>query len=119
MHHSDRTTKMLIAILITFILCELPSGTLAILSGIFGEVFFTHVYVNLGELMDILALFSCAVNFILYCSMSKQFRTTFKRLFWSDEMMEFLYERRKSVQSIIGHGTTGHPSGCFTEQTGV
>ena len=23
------------------------------------------------------------------------------------------------MQSIIGHGATGHPSGCFTEQTGV
>lgn len=31
--------------------------------------------------MDILALINSAINFILYCSMSRQFRTTFTLLF--------------------------------------
>lgn len=31
--------------------------------------------------MDTLALINSAVNFVLYCSMSRQFRDTFKRLF--------------------------------------
>lgn len=31
--------------------------------------------------MDILALLNSAINFILYCSMSRQFRTTFTLLF--------------------------------------
>jgi len=31
--------------------------------------------------MDILALINSSINFILYCSMSKQFRTTFTLLF--------------------------------------
>lgn len=31
--------------------------------------------------MDILALINSAINFILYCSMSRQFRTTFNDLF--------------------------------------
>lgn len=31
--------------------------------------------------MDILALLNSAINFILYCSMSRQFRTTFTILF--------------------------------------
>lgn len=31
--------------------------------------------------MDILALLNSAINFILYCSMSRQFRTTFTVLF--------------------------------------
>src|SRR5690349_21160946 len=36
---------------------------------------------NLGDLMDILALINSGINFILYCSMSKQFRDHFARLF--------------------------------------
>lgn len=31
--------------------------------------------------MDVLALINSSINFILYCSMSKQFRTTFTLLF--------------------------------------
>lgn len=34
-----------------------------------------------GDFMDILALLNSAINFILYCSMSRQFRTTFTILF--------------------------------------
>jgi hypothetical protein len=33
-----------------------------------------------GDLMDMLALFTSSVNFVLYCSMSRQFRCTFARL---------------------------------------
>ena len=32
-------------------------------------------------MMDMLALTNCTVNFILYCTMSKQFRVTFKKIF--------------------------------------
>lgn len=34
-----------------------------------------------GDLMDILALLNSGINFILYCSMSQQFRNTFQVLF--------------------------------------
>lgn len=33
-----------------------------------------------GEVMDLMALVGSAVNFVLYCSMSRQFRSTFARL---------------------------------------
>ncbi|GBP37029.1 hypothetical protein EVAR_31027_1 [Eumeta japonica] len=35
---------------------------------------------EIGDLMDVLALFTSSVNFVLYCSMSRQFRSTFARL---------------------------------------
>lgn len=82
----DRTTKMLLAVLLLFLLTEFPSGMLALLSGALGNEFFNHVYMNFGETMDILALVNSAVNFIIYCSMSRQFRDTFAFLFltrWS------------------------------------
>ncbi|XP_061386664.1 uncharacterized protein LOC133321592, partial [Musca vetustissima] len=33
------------------------------------------------DIMDIMALINSSINFILYCSMSRQFRTTFTLLF--------------------------------------
>lgn len=43
-----------------------------------------------GDLMDILALINSSINFILYCSMSRQFRSTFTLLFrprWLDKWL--------------------------------
>lgn len=77
----DRTTNILIAVLTLFIITELPQGILGLLSVVFGQKFFKTCYASLGDLMDILALFNGAVDFILYCTMSKQFRQTFGQLF--------------------------------------
>lgn len=77
----DRTTNILIAVLTLFIITELPQGILGLLSIMFGQRFFKTCYASLGDLMDILALFNGAVDFILYCTMSKQFRKTFGQLF--------------------------------------
>ena len=54
---------------------------MGILSGILGNEFFIYCYTPLGELMDMLVLTNCMVNFILYCIMSRQFRITFKKIF--------------------------------------
>lgn len=78
----DRTTRMLLAVLLLFLLTEFPSGLLALLSGILGNDFYKHVYVNVGEVMDALALINSAINFIIYCSMSQQFRNTFAYMFF-------------------------------------
>ncbi|CAK9813741.1 G-protein coupled receptor dmsr-1 [Anthophora quadrimaculata] len=78
---ADRTTKMLVAVLLLFLVTEIPQGVLGLLSGVLGDCFFRNCYHNFGEVMDILALLNGAINFILYCSMSRQFRTTFGQLF--------------------------------------
>ena len=54
---------------------------MGILSGILGNEFFIYCYTPLGELMDMLVLTNCMVNFILYCIMSRQFRITFRKIF--------------------------------------
>ncbi|XP_037873375.1 neuropeptide receptor A20 isoform X2 [Bombyx mori] len=77
---TDRTTKMLVAVLLLFLLTEFPQGILGLLSGILGRCFFKHCYNLFGELMDALALLNGAINFVLYCSMSRQFRTTFGQM---------------------------------------
>lgn len=79
---ANRTTKMLIAVLVLFLVTELPQGILGLLSGLLGRCFFKGCYDLFGELMDALALLNGAINFILYCSMSRQFRMTFRQLMW-------------------------------------
>lgn len=51
-----------------------------LLSGVLGRCFFKRCYNLFGELMDALALLNGAINFVLYCSMSRQFRTTFGQM---------------------------------------
>ena len=80
----SRTTKMMVIIIALFLITELPQGILVLISELVPG-FFTAYYVPLGDAMDIIALINNAINFTLYCTMSKQFRTTFLQLFcpWS------------------------------------
>ncbi|XP_037962349.2 G-protein coupled receptor dmsr-1-like [Plutella xylostella] len=77
---TDRTTKMLVAVLLLFLATELPQGILGLMSGVLGRCFFKRCYDLFGELMDALALLNGAINFVLYCCMSRQFRMTFGQL---------------------------------------
>lgn len=77
---SNRTTSMLVAVIVLFLVTELPQGILALLSGIL-DGFFETYYTPLGDLMDIVALINNGINFTLYCSMSDRFRRTFVGLF--------------------------------------
>ena len=55
---TDRTTKMLLAILLLFLLTEFPQGVLGLLSVILGTKFFENCYVKLGRWFRIF-LFLC------------------------------------------------------------
>lgn len=77
---NETTTRLLIAVMIVFLICEFPAGILAGLCAILGEGFFENVYQPTGSLTDLLALINSSVNFILYCFMSTQFRVTFYRV---------------------------------------
>ena len=79
-HEHNRTTYMLLCVVILFVITEFPQGVLAMIAGL-NDNFFEEVYANLGDLMDLLVLINSAVNFILYCGMSQQFRDTFRSLY--------------------------------------
>jgi hypothetical protein len=77
---------MLVAVLVLFLVTEIPQGVMALLSGVLGRQFFIKCYsTGMGEILDLLALLNSAINFLLYCSMSRQFRraarSQFRRLF--------------------------------------
>lgn len=103
---TDRTTRMLLAVLILFLVTEFPQGILGLLSVWFGEDFFTNCYHKLGEAMDILALINSAINFILYCAMSRQFRSTFSVLFRPSMLDRWLL--------VPQHNGNGDNNGCTT-----
>ncbi|XP_059088552.1 G-protein coupled receptor dmsr-1-like isoform X2 [Tigriopus californicus] len=77
----DRTTRLLIAILVLFLATEFPQGILGMLSAVHGVQYFHDCYIPLGDVWDAMALINSAINFILYCIMSKQFRRTFVETF--------------------------------------
>lgn len=70
--------------------------------------FSTHT----AEVTDVLALINSAINFILYCTMSRQFRITFKLLFWPRFLNRWLPVssqeelNRCEMREANGHTTT-------------
>ncbi|KAH3785772.1 G-protein coupled receptor dmsr-1-like [Dreissena polymorpha] len=72
----NRTTGMLLAVVVLFLLTEMPQGILTIMS-LVQDYYFNNVYMPLGDVLDIMALCNNAINFVLYSTMSKQFRDTF------------------------------------------
>ena len=64
--------------IVTCDICVLLKGIMGILSGSLGQEFFLNCYTPLGEMMDMMTLVNCMINFILYCTMSRQFRQTFR-----------------------------------------
>uniref|UniRef100_A0A7E4VE72 G_PROTEIN_RECEP_F1_2 domain-containing protein n=1 Tax=Panagrellus redivivus TaxID=6233 RepID=A0A7E4VE72_PANRE len=80
---TQRTTRMLMAIMILCVIVEFPHGLLNLGIGIYGETFAVDVYDHLGEFMEMATLFYSSVSFMLYCAMSNDFKRTFRRLFLS------------------------------------
>ena len=104
----NRTTAMLVAVVLCFVITELPQGILAFLSGVDTNIFL-NVYVPLGDVWDIIVLINSAVNFLLYCSMSRQFRQTFKDVFlsWCPQPLNNNHATPNGVQySTINAGST-------------
>ncbi|ODM90489.1 Sex peptide receptor [Orchesella cincta] len=98
---SDRTTKMLLAVLLLFLFTEFPQGLLGLLSGPLGDIFFRSCYMPLADLMDFFALLNSAINFILYCAMSRKFRETFSKLFWLKEVIKFGRQRGRKISQPV------------------
>lgn len=98
----SRTTRMLLAIIVLFLITELPQGILIVVSGIV-DGFFLNIYSLLGDSMDIIALVNNAINFLFYCTMSQHFRNSFVDLVRSSLKTCFRYSFRSDE---IGKSTS-------------
>nr|CDS35233.1 Peptide G protein-coupled receptor [Hymenolepis microstoma]CUU98277.1 Peptide G protein-coupled receptor [Hymenolepis microstoma] len=81
---NHRTTVMLVAVVVSFVITEAPQGVLITVTAIADECFMYKVYAPIGDLIDILVLLNASTNFILYCAMSAQFRKSFQELIMED-----------------------------------
>ncbi|CAI2355494.1 unnamed protein product [Caenorhabditis sp. 36 PRJEB53466] len=73
----DRTTLMLVVILLVFLITEFPQGIISILCAIFTTDVHRYLYFYIGDVLDLLSLVNSSVNFVLYCVMSSRYRQTF------------------------------------------
>uniref|UniRef100_A0A0N4Z045 G_PROTEIN_RECEP_F1_2 domain-containing protein n=1 Tax=Parastrongyloides trichosuri TaxID=131310 RepID=A0A0N4Z045_PARTI len=71
----DRTTNMLLLMVIIFLITEFPQGLFAILNAIFVQQFHYYVYAQLADILDVLSLINCFVAFIVYTSTCSKYRT--------------------------------------------
>lgn len=83
------TTLMLIVILTVFLVVEIPLAiitALHVISTLFVS-FLDYRIANLCILiLNFFLILSYPINFAIYCGMSRQFRETFKALFWRRSM---------------------------------
>ncbi|CAH8525504.1 unnamed protein product [Schistosoma turkestanicum] len=76
----NRTTGLLLTIVLCFLVIELPQGILVTCIHLI-DSFEENVYQHLGDLLDFLTLLNESISFIIYTTMSYQFRQTFCNIF--------------------------------------
>lgn len=113
----NRTTAMLLAVVGLFQLVELPHGVLTLCS-IFLPDFHNKVYTALGDVIDIMALLNNSINFVLYCTMSRQFRDQFVETFFCSGAMAVLQSSSgPSTQQRSVSGSTTATAGSSSGWT--
>ncbi|KAI6199847.1 G-PROTEIN-RECEP-F1-2 domain-containing protein [Aphelenchoides besseyi] len=76
----DRTTHMLLAIVLVFLFTELPQGIVTVLNGILSTSFRLRIYNSIGDILDLLSL--CNSCFLLAFT-GKCCSSLFGRIFFS------------------------------------
>ncbi|KAF2368240.1 7TM GPCR serpentine receptor class w (Srw) [Trinorchestia longiramus] len=97
---TEKTTRMLLAVLLLFLVVELPQSILTLLTALQGYEFFEECYMEWGDLMDLMALINSAANFFLYYIMSQQFRFTLRRMMVIKESERILPNHRCNETAI-------------------
>ncbi|GFN94562.1 FMRFamide receptor-like [Plakobranchus ocellatus] len=111
-----RVTVMMIAVILTFLVCVTPD---AILSTIFGFGYHEASYLAKGirEITDTLLGVNAGVNFLIYCAFNKVFRKSFTRLCcpqvpqtgWVTEMDETTYRRLSEAKPTAHSNNNSSP----------
>lgn len=68
----DQTSALLLAIVLVFLITEMPQGIIAIMNAIYTTHVHIYIYFNLGDILDLLSLLNSSITFILYCLMSSR-----------------------------------------------
>lgn len=76
----NRITLIMIIIIVVFLVCITPDAVMSMFFG-FGYVEEDNVVKGIREITDSLLAVNSAFNFVLYCTLSQQFRGTFCKIF--------------------------------------
>uniref|UniRef100_A0A0K0EF97 G_PROTEIN_RECEP_F1_2 domain-containing protein n=1 Tax=Strongyloides stercoralis TaxID=6248 RepID=A0A0K0EF97_STRER len=88
--YTDKTTPMLLAILIVFLMTEVPQGVVMIITAIYTNDGFNVLYRNLADILDLLSLINSSVNFVMYCVMSSRYRATFLQVVLNRKLQNYI-----------------------------
>ena len=101
------TTLMLIIVVSVFLIVEIPLAIITALH-VISSLFINFLDYRIANLCILFANFflilSYPVNFALYCGMSRQFRETFKEIFWRKS----LTANGNNVTTIMGGSRKQH-----------
>ncbi|XP_014668599.1 PREDICTED: FMRFamide receptor-like [Priapulus caudatus] len=77
-----RITGLLVALILTFFVMELPEAVVTVLMGISMQDLLTQKsFSGAVGIVNCLGTGNCALNFVIYCSLSKQYQLTFRETF--------------------------------------
>ncbi|KAM3717177.1 G-protein coupled receptor [Dirofilaria immitis] len=94
---SDRTSHLLLAIVLVFLIAEMPQGIIAIMNAVYTTHVHQHIYFNLGDILDLLSLLNSSITFVLYCLMSSRYRETF----WTVALPKCVFSRKKTSEILL------------------
>ena len=106
--NEDQTSNTLLAIVILFLICELPIACL-LFAGIFDVRILYYVARRMYLLARAIRLINASLNFILYCFMSQSFRTTFKETFGP------LFQGKRKIKPLPKFSNEGSSSHDMSE----
>jgi len=110
---SNWTTLMLVAVVVVFLVVEIPLAIVLILLIVNNTFDVEVVDSSANELatlfINMLIALSYPFNFIIYCGMSRQFRSTFRAMFCSTVICRYcrLEPIGGLATSAVGYHTTG------------
>ncbi|XP_064211809.1 thyrotropin-releasing hormone receptor isoform X6 [Tribolium castaneum] len=83
MSNENRITVMLIGVVFLFLICQTPTASFLIYSNFYEaeDLATENIHRALGNIFNFLVNINAATNFIMYCILSKKYRTTFRTLF--------------------------------------
>ena len=89
-----KITFMVLAVVVSFFICQFPYLMVTILSVKHGNAILLH---KLKLISDLLATISCSVNFLIYCVFGQKFRETANHILFSKPIVGERTCRRRNV----------------------
>nr|VZI53298.1 unnamed protein product [Spirometra erinaceieuropaei] len=120
----QRITIMLIAIVVAFLLLQMPSTVLNILGSLIDidsrrkDLQFASMLIIFSNISNVLLFFNATMNFVFYSLFSLKFRTTCKALFQGSKCRAEFYSLQSKMNSTFKRSYSAAPrTGSKSDRT--